>query len=207
MRRLGGSLSLRTGAGRLRPDSVRDRGRSGTIRLPRAPAPARARTPTEGSTMRASLRRIAVTTATLVAVLALATAAWAGAPKFHSATSSVNNDGALVVNFDERGLGNDNIDYTLTADATALYACINLYQHRADRHHQQRQHAGCRRLQGLLRRVNAGRRPGASPPGLQGRSCAPGAAAAPGAPFNGCQAVHGQARRAAGTRSFTAEGG
>jgi hypothetical protein len=75
--------------------------------------------------MRASLRRIAVTTATLVAVLALATAAWAGAPKFHSATSSVNNDGALVVNFDERGLGNDNIDYTLTADATALYACIN----------------------------------------------------------------------------------
>ncbi len=75
--------------------------------------------------MRASLRRIAVTTATLVAVLALATAAWAGAPKFHAATSSVNNDGALVVNFDERGLGNDNIDYTLTADATALYACIN----------------------------------------------------------------------------------
>ncbi len=75
--------------------------------------------------MRASLRRIAVTTATLVAVLALASAAWAGAPKFHSATSSVNNDGALVVNFDERGLGNDNIDYTLTADATALYACIN----------------------------------------------------------------------------------
>jgi len=75
--------------------------------------------------MRASLRRIAVTTATLVAVLALATAAWAGAPKFHSATSSVNNDGALVVNFDERGLGNDNIDYTLTADATAVYACIN----------------------------------------------------------------------------------
>lgn len=75
--------------------------------------------------MRASLRRIAVTTATLVAVLALATAAWAGAPKFHAATSSVNNDGALVVSFDERGLGNDNIDYTLTADATALYACIN----------------------------------------------------------------------------------
>ena len=75
--------------------------------------------------MRASLRRIAVTTATLVAVLALATAAWADAPKFHVATSSVNNDGALVVNFDERGLGNENIDYTLTADATALYACIN----------------------------------------------------------------------------------
>jgi len=49
----------------------------------------------------------------------------AGAPKFHSATSSVNNDGALVVAFDERGLGNENVDYTLEADATALYACIN----------------------------------------------------------------------------------
>jgi hypothetical protein len=75
--------------------------------------------------MRASLRRIAVTTATLVAVLAIATAAWAAAPQFHAATSSVNNDGALVVNFDERGLGNGDINYTLTADATALYACIN----------------------------------------------------------------------------------
>jgi hypothetical protein len=56
---------------------------------------------------------------------ALAGPAWADAPKFHSATSSVNNAGALVVSFDERGLGNENIDYTLTADATAVYACIN----------------------------------------------------------------------------------
>ena len=63
--------------------------------------------------------------ATLAAVLTFAAPAWADAPKFHSATSSVNNAGALVVNFDERGLGNDNIDYTLTADATAVYACIN----------------------------------------------------------------------------------
>jgi hypothetical protein len=38
---------------------------------------------------------------------------------------SVNNAGALVVNFDERGLGNENVDYTLTADASATYACIN----------------------------------------------------------------------------------
>jgi hypothetical protein len=37
----------------------------------------------------------------------------------------VNSSGALVVSFDERGLGNGNIDYTLDADATALYACIN----------------------------------------------------------------------------------
>ncbi|MBK8459857.1 MAG: hypothetical protein IPL43_06445 [Micropruina sp.] len=31
----------------------------------------------------------------------------------------------MVVSWDERGVGNGDIDYTLTADATALYACIN----------------------------------------------------------------------------------
>src|SRR5262245_50798157 len=46
--------------------------------------------------------------------------------KFHSVSSSVNSTGALVVNFDERGLGDDEqVNYTLTADATAFYACIN----------------------------------------------------------------------------------
>jgi hypothetical protein len=44
---------------------------------------------------------------------------------FMSSSSSVNDSGALVVNWDEAGLGNANIDYTLSADATALYACIN----------------------------------------------------------------------------------
>jgi hypothetical protein len=63
--------------------------------------------------------------AAVAALLVFASVALADAPKFHSATSSVNNAGALVVNFDERGLGNENIDYTLTADATAVYACIN----------------------------------------------------------------------------------
>lgn len=63
--------------------------------------------------------------AALAVMLAVATAAVAAAPKFHSATSSVNSAGALVVSFDERGLGNENVDYTLTADASATYACIN----------------------------------------------------------------------------------
>ena len=63
--------------------------------------------------------------AAVAALLAFSASALADTGKFHSASSSVNNDGALVVNFDERGLGNGNIDYTLTADATALYACIN----------------------------------------------------------------------------------
>jgi hypothetical protein len=69
--------------------------------------------------LRLSLLAAAVTS------LAFAAPASAGAPQFHAASSSVNNDGSLVVNFDERGLGNENIDYTLTSDATALYACIN----------------------------------------------------------------------------------
>jgi hypothetical protein len=63
--------------------------------------------------------------AAVAAFLAFSISALADTGKFHSASSSVNNDGALVVNFDERGLGNENVDYTLTADATALYACIN----------------------------------------------------------------------------------
>src|SRR5215207_9245595 len=75
--------------------------------------------------MHKPVRRILLTTATLVAIFALAAPAFAAAPQFKAATSSVNNDGALVVSFDERGLGNDNVTYTLTADATALYACIN----------------------------------------------------------------------------------
>jgi hypothetical protein len=63
--------------------------------------------------------------AAVAAFLAFSSSALADTGKFHSAVSSVNNDGALVVSFDERGLGNANVDYTLTADATALYACIN----------------------------------------------------------------------------------
>jgi hypothetical protein len=75
--------------------------------------------------MSKSLRWIVVATVALVTSMAFSAAALADAPKFHSATSSVNNAGALVVSWDERGLGNENIDYTLTADATAVYACLN----------------------------------------------------------------------------------
>jgi hypothetical protein len=60
------------------------------------------------------------------AVLALgATQAFADAPKFHAADSSVSSGGALVVSFDERGLGNENVDYALSARADATWACIN----------------------------------------------------------------------------------
>jgi hypothetical protein len=41
------------------------------------------------------------------------------------ANSAVNDGGALVVNWDEAGLGQQQVNYTLSADATAIYACIN----------------------------------------------------------------------------------
>jgi len=44
---------------------------------------------------------------------------------FMSASGSVNSSGALVVSFDEAGVGTSAITYTLTADAEAVYACIN----------------------------------------------------------------------------------
>jgi len=73
-----------------------------------------------------AMGRVAIAVLSAMVVISLlASAAFADAPKFHSATSSVNNAGALVVNFDERGLGNENVTYTLTADATEVFACIN----------------------------------------------------------------------------------
>lgn len=74
--------------------------------------------------MKRSVSFIVTLAAALVAIVMFASAAFA-APHFASATSSVNNSGALVVSFDERGLGNGNIDYTLTAHGSATYACIN----------------------------------------------------------------------------------
>jgi hypothetical protein len=72
------------------------------------------------------MRRIAIVAVlTTAGLFALAGTAFGVAAKFHSASSSVNSGGALVVSFDERGLGNGNIDYTVNANATATYACIN----------------------------------------------------------------------------------
>ena len=60
----------------------------------------------------------------VVSALALGSVAAASA-HFMSASASVNNNGALVVAWDEAGLGNGNIAYTVASDATATYACIN----------------------------------------------------------------------------------
>ncbi len=72
------------------------------------------------------IRKVALICAAIVA-LSIATIAPASAvaAKFHDATASVNNDGSLTVSFDERGLGDGDINYVLTADASATFACIN----------------------------------------------------------------------------------
>lgn len=72
------------------------------------------------------MRKLAASVVAASAVMGLASSqALADAPKFFSADSSVSSSGALVVTFDERGLGNENVDYTITAQADATYACVN----------------------------------------------------------------------------------
>jgi hypothetical protein len=81
-----------------------------------------------GVTKEVVMRRFLLIGALLAATGALAVpgafASTSGA-HFMAVSASVDDSGALVVAWDEAGLGNENIDYTLTADATAIYACIN----------------------------------------------------------------------------------
>ena len=64
--------------------------------------------------------------APLFLVLGTTMPAQAVSPHFISATGTLNGDGTLTVKFKEAGLGtNQNITYTLTADATATYVCVN----------------------------------------------------------------------------------
>jgi hypothetical protein len=71
-------------------------------------------------------RRIAVVALVFVAFALIAQQALAQNEHFVRASGSLNNNGSLTVNFKEAGLGtNQNITYTLTADATATYVCVN----------------------------------------------------------------------------------
>ena len=55
----------------------------------------------------------------MASLLFAAPAALADSPHFVQASGSLNGDGSLTVSFKEAGLGtNQNIDYTLSADAT-----------------------------------------------------------------------------------------
>jgi hypothetical protein len=78
-----------------------------------------------------TVRRILVAITAATAVIALSVGSALAAPPqtsgahFMSASGSVNSSGALVVSFDEAGVGTSSITYSLAADATAVYACIN----------------------------------------------------------------------------------
>jgi len=67
----------------------------------------------------------------LIVTVALATLAFGAAAlatsgaHFFSSSRSVADDGALVVSWDEAGVGQQQVNYLLTANATATYACIN----------------------------------------------------------------------------------
>ena len=74
------------------------------------------------------------TTTAIIAIATIAaglstytiTPALAISPHFTSATATVNNNGQLVVTWKEAGLGNNqNINYELTAQASASYECLN----------------------------------------------------------------------------------
>jgi hypothetical protein len=73
---------------------------------------------------------IQVCVATMIGASALAfsattASATSGAHFFRDTGASVNGAGALVVFIDEAGVGQANVDYLLTADASADYGCIN----------------------------------------------------------------------------------
>jgi hypothetical protein len=71
-------------------------------------------------------RSFLVTLAAFFALTLGANAALAVSPHFIRATGTLNANGTLTVNFKEAGLGtNQNINYVLSADATATYVCVN----------------------------------------------------------------------------------
>jgi hypothetical protein len=71
---------------------------------------------------------VLLTVTAALGFMAQAASATSGA-HFFSATSSVvlsgSQMGALQVSWDEAGVGQQEVDYTLHADASATYACIN----------------------------------------------------------------------------------
>ena len=77
-----------------------------------------------------SLRKSSFALVALVAAIGLifaagtASASTSGA-HFTATSSSVNSSGSLIATFSEGGLGNENVHYSLTADSSATYACIN----------------------------------------------------------------------------------
>lgn len=71
-------------------------------------------------------RLLMLVLAPLLLVIGTTLPAQAVSPHFIRASGDLNASGSLTVNFKEAGLGtNQNINYALTADATATYVCVN----------------------------------------------------------------------------------
>ena len=73
------------------------------------------------------MRRIVLSLLATAALLALSVSPVLGTSGAHffSATGSISDGGALVVTFDEAGVGQQQVNYVLSANASATYACIN----------------------------------------------------------------------------------
>jgi hypothetical protein len=76
------------------------------------------------SKSRFAILAVAVTTAVLAFATSTASAATSGA-HFFSATGAVADNGALVVTFDEAGVGQQTVNLSLSATGNATYACLN----------------------------------------------------------------------------------
>ena len=72
-----------------------------------------------------SLILAAVVAATTLGITAATASAATSGAHFVSTSTSVNSAGSLVATFTEAGLGNENVHYSLTANSSATYACIN----------------------------------------------------------------------------------
>jgi len=72
------------------------------------------------------LRKVMLLAAMLAMSLVAAAPALAVSPHFISASGTLNANGTLTANFKEAGLGTNTLtSYTLSADATATYVCVN----------------------------------------------------------------------------------
>jgi hypothetical protein len=72
-----------------------------------------------------NIRILSVSAMLVVGLFAAQAARATNGAHFFSASGSVDGSGALVVSWDEAGVGQQTVNYTLHADASATYACIN----------------------------------------------------------------------------------
>jgi hypothetical protein len=79
----------------------------------------------EETMRKSSIALLAAIVATGALALGAGTAGATSGAHFFSATASVADNGALSVVWDEAGVGQQQVNYTLSASASATYACIN----------------------------------------------------------------------------------